>query len=76
MPLMDKIKQAVKGRSQMVEKGIDRAVGEVDKRTKGKYSDTLTTRAQDLKSRARSLDEERRDPPAGGSEPGPVPPPL
>ena len=74
MPLMDKIKQAVRGRSAMVEKGIDRAVGEVDKRTKGKYSDKLTDRAQDLKSKARELDDERRDPPADGPGSGSVPP--
>lgn len=56
MGIMDKVKQAVKGRSGMVEKGIDRAVGQVDKRTKGKYNNQLTKRATDLKARARRLD--------------------
>ena len=62
MGLMDKAKQAMKGRSEMVEKGIDRAVAEANKRTKGKYGETLTTRAQDLKQRARQLDDQRNEP--------------
>ncbi len=61
MPFMDKLKQAVKGRSAMVEQGIDKAVAQVNKRTGGKYSGTLTKRAADLKSRARRLDEQRHE---------------
>jgi len=69
MGLMDKLKQVAKGRSAMVEKGIDSAVSQVDKRTKGKYRDKLSKGAEDLKEKARRLDEEaaqRGDPPAGG----------
>ena len=71
MPFMDKIKQAVKGRSHMLEKGIDTAVAQVNKRTGGKYDTTLTKRAQDLKSRAQRLDDERRDPGPGTDTSGP-----
>ena len=72
---MDKLKQAARGKSAMVEKGIDSAVSQVDKRTKGKYRDKLTKGADDLKAKARRLDEERAergDPPAGGGSPGPT----
>ncbi len=64
MALMDKLKQAVKGRSAMVEKGIDRAVTEANKRTNGKYEAKLTKGARDLKARARRLDDDRNDPPS------------
>ena len=83
MGLMDKLKQAAKGRSEMVEKGIDTAVGQVDKRTNGKYRDKLSKGAQSLKTQARRLDEERArraDPPspegpvAGGPSGEPPPP--
>lgn len=76
MGLMDKVKQAVQGRSEMVEKGIDRAVGEVNKRTRGKYRDTLTQRAGALKDRARQLDDQRREPPPDGGGHNDVPPPA
>ena len=75
MGLMDKLKQAARGKSAMVEKGIDSAVSQVDKRTKGKYRDKLTKGAEDIKAKARRLDEERAergDPPAGGGAPGPT----
>ncbi len=61
MGFMDKVKQAAKGRSAMVEKGIDLAVTQVNKRTGGKYQATLTKRANDMKDRARKLDDERPD---------------
>lgn len=81
MGLMDKAKNALRGRSAMVEKGIDRAASEADKRTKGKYGDKLHSSAEQLKERARKLDEERArgagpagpagTDPAPGSEPPP-----
>jgi hypothetical protein len=74
MGLMDKARQAMKGRSQMVEKGIDRAVSEANKRTKGKYGETLTARAQDLKQRARSLDDARNEPGDRTTRIDPTPP--
>ncbi len=67
MPLMARLKQAMKGRSTMVEKGIDRAVAQVNKRTGGKYGDTLAKRADYLKQRARQLDDRA----GSGSGPGP-----
>jgi hypothetical protein len=81
MALLDKVKQAVRGKSAKLEQGIDKAVGEVDKRTKGKYGDTLTKGAEALKGRARELDDDRRDgpatPPTGGPGPtGPTTPPA
>lgn len=76
MGLMDKVKQAAKGKSEMLEKGIDSAVQQVDRRTKGKYSDKLTKGAEDLKEKARRLDEERagRTDAPGGFD-GPTSPP-
>lgn len=71
--MMDKVKQAVSGRSAMIEQGIDQAVRQVNKRTGGKYGDTLTKRAHDLKQRARQMDAQRRptDPDGNGSTPPP-----
>lgn len=79
MGIMDKVKQAVQGRSGMVEKGIDRAVGQVDKRTKGKYNDKLTKQATGLKARARRLDSSHTEQvvvedPFDANRPGDVPP--
>lgn len=68
MGLLDKAKSALKGRSGMVEKGIDRAVTEADKRTKGKYGDKLRSSAEQIKERARELDDER----APGTATGPA----
>jgi hypothetical protein len=73
MALLDKVKQAVRGKSAKLEQGIDKAVGEVDKRTKGKYGDKLTKGAEALKSRARDLDEERRGGPGSPPSEGPGP---
>lgn len=68
MGFIDKVKQAAKGRSAMVEKGIDLAVTQVNKRTGGKYSGTLTKRANDIKERARKLDDDRPDHSSGGTD--------
>jgi hypothetical protein len=77
MALMDKVKQALKGRSSSLEQGIDKAVQQVNARTKGKYGDTLSKGADALKKGTRQLDEERRDRPAGGAgTAGPSEPPV
>lgn len=62
MGLMDKAKKAVRGRSDRIEKGIDAAAKQVDKRTGGKYADKVAQSASKAKARARELDEKR----AGG----------
>lgn len=61
MGLMDKVKQAMKGRSEAVERGIDAAASAADKRTKGKYREKLQQGATRLKAQSRKLDDERRD---------------
>jgi hypothetical protein len=73
MGLMDKAKQAMKGRSEMVEKGIDKAVVQVNRRTNNKYGDKLTKGAQDLKQRARKLDDGRAGPGDNPDDRGPGP---
>lgn len=65
MGLMDKAKQAVKGRSAQLERGVDQAAKMVDKRTGGKYRDKVAKGADQLKSKARTLDEDRREPSQG-----------
>lgn len=65
MGLMDKAKQAVKGRSAQIERGVDQAAKMVDKRTGGKYRDKVTKGAEQVKSKARTLDDDRRDQPTG-----------
>jgi hypothetical protein len=74
--MMDKVKQAVSGHSEMIEKGIDQAVAQVNKRTGGKYGDTLTKRAQDVKERARQLDAQRRPSSEPDGDGGMQPPPT
>lgn len=76
MALLDKLKQVVTGRSEMVEKGIDLAVGQVNRRTKHKYSGTLTKQATQLKGKARQLDAHRTRPDDGPGRTGtpPIPP--
>lgn len=69
MALMDKVKQAVRGKSAKIEQGIDKAVTEVDKRTQGKYGEKLTKGAETLKSKTRELDDDRRNDP-GDPRPG------
>ena len=77
MGWMDKLKQAARGKSEMVEKGVDTAVNQVSKRTKGKYDDKLTKGAEQVKAKARSLDEERSArPPDATPPPPPTPPPA
>lgn len=72
MGLMDKAKDAIKGRSQMVEKGIDVAADQVNKRSKGKYAQKVNAQASKLKAQARQLDETNNDPtaPDGPARPG------
>jgi hypothetical protein len=74
MGLMDKAKAMIKGRSAVVEKGIDSAVTEANKRTGSKYDDKLASGAETLKDQARKLDEDRAPgrPGAGGppTQPG------
>lgn len=65
MGLMDKAKQAVKGRSAQIERGVDQAAKMVDKRTGGKYRDKVAKGAEQVKSKARTLDDDRRDQTAG-----------
>ena len=72
MGWLDKVKQAAKGRSGMVEKGIDSAVGQVSKVTKGKYDDKLTKGADELKEQARKLDDARADEGAPPATPPPA----
>ena len=82
MGWLDKVKQAVRGRSGTVEKGIDTAVDQASKVTKGKYDDTLTKGAEGLKEQARKLDDDRAgeasDPagPPPAAPPTPPPPPA
>lgn len=59
---MDKVKQALKGRSGTIENGIDSVVGRL-----GKYGETLKTKAEGLKTRVRDLDEDRK--PGSGTSP-------
>jgi hypothetical protein len=54
MALMDTVRQLMKGRSEAVERGVDAAVGRL-----GSYGETLSQRAEALKSRARALDDDR-----------------
>lgn len=55
MGWMDKAKQALKGRSGTIEKGIDTAVDRLG--TRGK---SLRKPAEGLKARVRDLDEDRK----------------
>lgn len=57
MPLLDQVKQALKGRSGAIEKGIDTVVGQL-----GKYGETLKAQAEGLKARVRALDEDAGSP--------------
>jgi len=61
MAFMDKVKQAMKGRSDTVERVIDAAVERA-----GRYSETLKKQGEGLKARARDLDDTRPDGPAPG----------
>lgn len=54
MGIIDTVKQAMHGRSGMVEKVIDGAVERA-----GKYSESLKVHGEGLKDKARSLDEGR-----------------
>jgi hypothetical protein len=76
MGWLDKVKQAARGRSGMVEKGIDSAVDQVSKVTKGKYDDKLSKGADGLKQQARKLDDARADEGAGPETPPATPPPA
>jgi hypothetical protein len=62
MGLMDRVKRAVEGRSGTIEKGIDRAVSQVNRRTRGRYAGTLEKGARTLKDQARKLDDRRAGP--------------
>ncbi len=67
MGLLDKAKQAMKGKSSTIEKGIDAAVKAADTRTNGKYRDKLSQGAERAKAKARTMDDERPD---DGESPG------
>lgn len=69
MGLLDTMKQVMKGRSEMVERGIDTAVERL-----GRFSSTLEQRAQTVKEKARSLDPERDGGEAAGSTTPSTPP--
>ena len=77
MALMDTVKQLMKGRSEVVERGIDTAVGHL-----GRYSEQLKRQAEAVKAQARTLDAEREEPgsavapvvePPSGAAPGEPP---
>jgi hypothetical protein len=57
MALMDTLKQLMKGRSEVVERGIDTAVAQL-----GRYGDQLKRSAEAAKAQARNLDPERSAP--------------
>ena len=69
MALMDTVKQLMKGRSEVVERGIDTAVDRL-----GRYSDSLKKQAETLKERARTLDTERGGSTVAGSPADDSPP--
>jgi hypothetical protein len=54
MALMDTVKQLMKGRSEVVERGIDTAIGHL-----GRYSEQLKRSAEVAKAQARNLDPDR-----------------
>ena len=54
MALMDTVKQLMKGRSEVVERGIDTAVDRL-----GRYSEQLKRSAEAAKAQARNLDPDR-----------------
>ena len=54
MALMDTVKQLMKGRSEVVERGIDTAVDRL-----GRYSEQLKRSAEVAKAQARNLDPDR-----------------
>ena len=67
MGLMDKAKGAIKGRSSMIEKGIDVAADQVNKRSKGKYASKVNEQASKLKAQARQMDQGSSDAGLGGT---------
>ena len=56
MSILDKVKKMVSGKTPQIEKAVDKAVGTIDDKTKGKYSDKLTKGAEKAKEGVRSLD--------------------
>jgi hypothetical protein len=76
MAMMDTVKRLMAGRSEAVERTIDKAVDYL-----GRSSETLKRQAETAKAKARELDPEHPggtspgDPPAGGTPTGATPAP-
>ena len=62
MALLDQVKQALRGRSATIEKGIDAVVGRL-----GQAAGALEAQAQGLKARVRALDDDAGPPGASPS---------
>lgn len=75
MGIMDKAKDALKGKSDKVAKAVDSAGEQVNKRTKGKYADKISKGSETLKRKAQELDTEHRGTGAatGGAPTSPPP---
>ena len=63
MALIDRVKQAMSGRSEMIERAVDAAVDRA-----GRYSETLRKHGDGLKSHARRLDGKRSEGTATASD--------
>jgi len=65
MGFLDKLKskatEAVDKHGDQIAGGLDKAAGMVDKRTKGKYSDTIRTGNQKAKDALDKLDDKNDD---------------
>ena len=70
MALMDTVRQLMKGRSDTLERGVDKAMGYL-----GSYSDRLKRQAETVKAKARTLDPDRGETEPSGAAPDPHGPP-
>ena len=57
MGLLDKIKDALKGKGKQVNSGIDKAADVVDDKTEGKYTEKIDDAADKAKDIVEKLDE-------------------
>lgn len=69
MSFMDKVKGMLGQHSEKVTKGIDKAAGMADAKTKGKYSDRIRSGSQKAKEQAQKYGREGGS--GGGGRKGP-----
>lgn len=68
MGFMDKVKGMLGQHSEKVTKGIDKAAGMADAKTKGKYSDRIRTSTQKAKDQAEKYGREGGSGGRGGGQ--------